>query len=298
MRNLACTIPHTARLLTGDTLVDMRLGKKTLIRDNMPDLKNGQFNETRSLGVFARLLETVTGLFCQQLSYTETKRLVRYDGVSVTAADTGNNIGSELIEALKLMKHREWFGDVESRVDMINSIPVLFNPNNSDSRKLKPTITIAYNLRDENAPMVAAAIACMFTRDPALSTQDVPYATGVPRFDKTWLLCDTIHSNTQPAGSLLLIQLMLHAMRNKMRGVVAIAVSTRGLHLFEKMGFNLRKFKKGILKVTLCWAECGSLSVDDMTRRMRVPRKMLSTNCFRMGMNASTANRLISRCKT
>ena len=86
-------------------------------------------------------------------------------------------------------------------------------------------------------------------------------------------------------------------MRAKMRGVVAVAVTTRGKRLFEGMGFELHNFRKEGVPHTLCWAECESLTLENLATRMRLNTKMLETTCFRMGLTDATSHRLIGRCK-
>jgi hypothetical protein len=271
--------------------------EKNKADSQMPTLTNNQFNEKKSLAVFARLVETGTGLFCQKLGYHEVKRLLEINGDDVEAAEDGDDeIGEELVESLDDMSHKERVGNREVSIDMLGSCATLFDT--GDVRKLKPTLHLVYNMRDDESPIVAAATCCQFTRGAALTTDSLPNnAQGVPRFNSTWLLIDAIHSNSPPAGSLLVVQIMLQAMRSKMRGVVAVAVSTRGRRLFEKMGFTLHNFRSDGLLHTLCWAECESLEVEDLAERMRLPAKMLETNCFRMGLTSKTSDRLISRCK-
>ena len=264
-------------------------------KTQMPRLDHEQYQEKKSLAIFARLVEVATGLYCQKLSYHEVKRLVSIEGDEVEAADGGDDdIAEEIVESLEDMNHTERFGNHEVSIDMLSSIATLFD--SGDARLLRPTLHLVYNMRDE-AKIVAACTACQFSRDPALTTDGLPSAPAIPRFNSNWLLVDGVHSDTAPAGSLLICQIMLQAMRAKMRGVVAVAVTTRGKRLFERLGFESYNFRKNGVPQTVCWAPCESLDVEDLAARMRLPTKMLETNCFRMGLTSKTSERLIGRCK-
>ena len=177
---------------------------------------------------------------------------------------------------------------------MLGSVATLFDT--GDARRLKPALHLVYNMGND-AEIVAAATACNFTRDPSLTTDSLPSAQSIPRFNNTWLLIDAIHSDVAPAGTLCVIQVMLQAMRAGLKGVVAVAVTSQGKRLFDALGFETHNFRKDGMPISLCWAECESLDTETLARRMRIPMKMLESSCFRMGLTPKSSERLIGRCK-
>ena len=121
---------------------------------------------------------------------------------------------------------------------------------------------------------------------------------GAPRLGSDWLLIDVISADKRGTGALLVLQVYLLACRARQySGVCAIAVSRSGRHLFQQLGFETHSYRDGGSKA-LCWARAGSLSMQQISRRLSFDgsEALLGSVCWRMGLTAATSSRLVSRC--
>ena len=262
------------------------------------------FQEPKALNTIERLASTTSGVLVVQYAYNDIKRLVDVDETSdreESVEPKGDDpLGQLLVDGLTNLAFTERVGSYDIDVEPLSSVGALFQ-SSAEARALKPKLIVGFDMRN-NARLVAVCTVCSWTRDPSLSTERFTTSTlesnGLPRFNANWLLVDCVCSLQPGAGTLILLHAYLTAMRARMRGVVAVCVTTQGRDVFVKQGYQSYAYREGGVPRTLVWIGAGDLRAEAVSAHLRVGggRNTLEQLCFRMGLTPRTSDRLQSRC--
>ena len=271
----------------------------------MSELANESFDTVRSMATLVRAASIQRSVLIQPpLNYHAVKRLIAVDGDNIHPNEESDDVLSEQIcTAAEELAFSERQGSIELSVDPSASIAALFDPDSDEAKSLKPRLWLAWDVSDNDASVVGILTACLWSRDPALSTQKFTHAFlsehSIPRFSQNdTLLVDIVSSGGRQhgVGALLLLTAYLLVCRSSnFRYIACVAVSEPGRTLCEKLGFNTYSYRERGAQRKLCWAAANSLRARDINQRLRVNRSLPSI-CWRDGLTARTAGRKMSRC--
>ena len=271
----------------------------------MPPLlvQNASFDDPKNISKYAQLAETALGIHTFSLSYHDVKRLVTVDesdpdvDVGVLKDGCTDYLGNLLTEQVGS------FCDTDM-VKFGNSLGTLFK-NDKAHRDLLPRIYLALDLRHASECVGALNTLRYPGPDESVSTEILTpqfiQKNNLPDFDESWVLCDLVCSKRSPTATLLVMSLFSTVTRGRARrpvGILAIAINDRSRKTFLRLGFNEQVFKSHGDKRFLMYAELEDIKMGKVVKRLHFDENtlLLQQICFRSGLSAKTADRVVGRC--
>ena len=271
----------------------------------MPPLlvENSSFDDPQNIRKYVQLAETALGIHTFSLSYHDVKRLVTVDesdpdvDVGVLKNGCTDYLGKLLTEQVGT------FCDSDM-VKYANSSGTLFK-NDKTHRDLLPRIYLALDLR-HGCECVGGLNTLRYPGpDASVSTEFLTpqfiQKNQLPVFDESWVLCDLVCSKRSPTASLLVMSLFTTVARGRARrpvGIMAIAINDRSRKTFSRLGFHELVFKSNGDKRFLMYAELEDIKMGKVVKRLHFDENtlLLQQICYRSGLSAKTADRVIGRC--
>lgn len=262
----------------------------------MPQPSNANFDTHKNVATYLKIASIQTGLLLQSLNYYSVKRMVEIidDEVDVDS-DCEDGLAELFVEALSRLSTTVGKTDVTPLL----SISALFETG-ALQRSLKPQCCMAMDLRD-NAKIVGCLISCRYIQDETLGTQLFTPAFcqrhRCPRFNREWCFVDVVSSKKKPSGSLLLANSLVIALRQKLAGLVLVAVSTTMRDLCTSIGFTSVQYNDRGPRY-LCYLRMNDLTFENIMKKLRFPgdKVVVEDICWRLGLTSKTATRVIGRC--
>ena len=209
--------------------------RKSVFKDkNMPiDLTHEGLNTPQNYRLYLSLAEIGLGIAVQTLSYNDVRRVLTPEGESAHV-NGDSELGRVLVEDAKKLCEGS---DI---IDCVSGLATLF-ATGSVQRSLAPKILLCWDLRD-SARLVGIANVCYFASEEALGTETITRVYcdkhSLPNFEANWFFLDVFCSIRSPAGSLLVVNAMLIASRQRAKkcpGLVGVAISEQSLKVFKKL---------------------------------------------------------------
>ena len=267
----------------------------------MPSLSDRRLDQTKFFNLYARLACAQHGTLVTTYSYNDVKRMIRVDGDDIEA-DGDDPLSEIIVQGVKDLPHQETDRQTNKTTDIDPpaSMAALFQ-DHPIARSLKPKLWVALDLQQEDLSVCGMLTACTFEVDRALSTQRLTPAYcsqhGLPRLGAQWMLVDVVAASKPKTGALLLLHAILAALRSGKAGVCSVAVTAAGRKLFSYFGFDTsHSWREGGRQRFLCHAKRDDIRLSRVHERLKVHEELITDVCFRTGLTARTADRLIGRC--
>ena len=253
------------------------------------DADDPAWDVTRHIASYVRIVGVASGILCQSLSYADVRRLVSIDDESIEARGD-DPLATEFVDGFSSFDG--------ASIEPSKSIAALFDT--GFAKTLKPRALLAHDLR-AGAALVGVLTVCKFAVDGSLATdkftRNYCRTHGLPNLER-YLLVDVVMSRRKPAGSLLLLAVILQASRSRppQAGVCCVAVTTAGRDMCAGLGFELHAFRDQGQR-WLCHLALEDIQMSNVMDRLHFGgRNKVASMCWRWGLTSASSDRLVGRC--
>ena len=257
------------------------------------DLTHEGLNTPQNIRLYLSLAEIGLGIAVQTLNYSDVRRVLIPDGESASV-NGDSELGRVLVEDAKKLCEGS---DI---IYYVSGLATLF-ATGSVQRSLAPKILLCWDLRD-SAKLVGIANVCYFACEEALGTEALTRAYcdrhSLPNFEAHWFFLDVFCSIRSPAGSLLVVNAMLIASRQRSKpcpGLAGVAISEQSLKVFKKLQFSVHEFRSHGSKRWLVWKRLDQFSMEPLLSRLRFANNeyLVRNICYRRGATAASHDRIM-----
>jgi hypothetical protein len=274
----------------------------------MPELENTeQWNQPKTLAMLAKIASVATSLLVNTYGYPDVSRLIQINNVDcdedddveeVLVAKSDDKFSEILVSSLNRLQVSASGHDISPA----NSVAHLFH---KESKSLKARLWITFNLSHDEGQACGVCTGCKFVSSEAMLTDKftMEYIRqhNLPNLN-SYFLIDIISADQPPSGMLMLLHVCVWAIKQKMGGVAAIAVSRKGVQLFLNFGFKkTHTFKVDSFNCTLMTLAVGDVSLSHINQKLKIGtsitnKKVVQSICTRNGLQQRTKDRVYTRC--